>query len=355
MVSYRLANESDYEGINAFHNRIYKKNRTMEQFRWEFHDGPFGKSVYVVALDGEKVVGTNCVIPMVLANGQGEEVLTGKSEDTLVDPAYRGRNIFENIYAFLFEECRHAGIKAIWGYTSAKKPFQKIGFSVPFDHSQSLLVNRPLLAYRYLASLNPRNGLKEKLKIAGLCILSALRARLALPAGRLSYRITEDEPVTEGAGDLVRRDCSAHSGLWFLHQNRAFQQWRVYGNPHYHRVHTVAFYSGDEKLAGLVVFNSHPDGVAYVNQSNFDPSVSSRERSRMLCYAAGRIFAGGAALIRNWHFDTNPVNRAETACYAGAGFTILRKGIGFVWKELDPLPAGPSSLYLSRLSTEGVI
>ena len=88
MVTYRLATENDYQNINDFHNRIYQKNRTMNEFRWEFHNCPFGKSIYVIATDEGKVVGTNCVIPIVLANSKSELILTGKSEDTLVDPEY---------------------------------------------------------------------------------------------------------------------------------------------------------------------------------------------------------------------------------------------------------------------------
>ena len=44
----------------------------------------------------------------------------------MVDPQYRGQNIFNNIYDFLFEKCLESGINVIWGYTAAKKPFQKI-------------------------------------------------------------------------------------------------------------------------------------------------------------------------------------------------------------------------------------
>ena len=61
MVNYRLAEEKDYESINAFYNKMYSASRTIEQFYWEFHNGPFGAAIYVVAVDEDKIVGTNCV------------------------------------------------------------------------------------------------------------------------------------------------------------------------------------------------------------------------------------------------------------------------------------------------------
>ncbi|MEO0473125.1 MAG: GNAT family N-acetyltransferase [Bacteroidota bacterium] len=172
MITFRLADESDYQNINNFFNRIYGTNRSLEAFYWEFHHCPHGSAIYVVAEDDGKVIGTNCVIPIDLITADQHIIRSGKSEDTLVDPAYRGQKIFYRIYEFLFEKCREANIQVIWGFTSAKKPFRKAGFSVPYDHKQSIAVHRPFRAYRYLASLNKKNRLIDKVKILGLCILS---------------------------------------------------------------------------------------------------------------------------------------------------------------------------------------
>ena len=98
MVTYRLATAADYENINVFHNRIDKPNRSIEQFYWEFRDSPNGPSIYVIAEDGNQIVGTNCVIPISLIDSNGKVYKSGKSEDTLVDPNYRGQNIFNTIH-----------------------------------------------------------------------------------------------------------------------------------------------------------------------------------------------------------------------------------------------------------------
>src|SRR4051812_17922909 len=113
-ITYRLANANDIDPINALYNRVYGRNRTKEEFNWEFNSAPAGKAIYVIALDNEKVIGTQCAIPYFLVNGKGDEILSAKSEDTLVDPDYRGGNIFEKMYGLLTEESKKAGIQLIW-------------------------------------------------------------------------------------------------------------------------------------------------------------------------------------------------------------------------------------------------
>ena len=57
-ITYRLANELDVDNINAFYNTIYKKQRTREQFIWEYFSSPAGKPLYqLVEIDGE-IIGT---------------------------------------------------------------------------------------------------------------------------------------------------------------------------------------------------------------------------------------------------------------------------------------------------------
>lgn len=356
MVVYRLATANDYENINNFHNRIYQKNRTMDQFLWEFHDCPFGKSIYVIATDGDKVVGTNCVIPIVVTNATGELILTGKSEDTLVDPAYRGQNIFNNIYDYLFEQCSNEGIKFIWGYTSAKKPFQKIGFTIPFDQQQSLIVNGIVDSYRYLSTLNPQNKLKQKAQILALCILSKIKSWKGFFAvQKPQSKIVADKKITHQTSDLIAASCSNNPELFYILQNKEFQQWRIYDNPNFHKVHTYSAFDSTEKLVALIVLNSYPNGVAYIIQSSFDAAISDKEKVRILKYAYKSLFNQGIKLIRNWHFDSNPINREEIDVFKKANFVLLKKGVGFVWKEIDTTTLNPNNFLLSRISTQGVI
>src|ERR1035437_8870639 len=132
MVIYKQAKEDDYKKINDFFNKIYSANRTIEQFYWEFHNAPAGRAIYIIAEDDGKIIGTQCAIPIYLENSIGEKILSGKSEDTLVDPLYRGQNIFYKLYDVLFEKCLENKIKILWDFTTAYKPFKKMGFEIPY-------------------------------------------------------------------------------------------------------------------------------------------------------------------------------------------------------------------------------
>ena len=48
--------------------------------------------------ENNKIVGIQCAIPLEFTDVKGNVQLSAKSEDTLVDPAYRGQKIFERMY-----------------------------------------------------------------------------------------------------------------------------------------------------------------------------------------------------------------------------------------------------------------
>ena len=355
MVKYRLATEDDYQRINKFHNWFYESNRTIEQFYWEFHNGPFGKSIYVIAEDGDKIVGTNCVIPIELIGSQNQIILSGKSEDTLVDPTYRGRRVFYNIYKFLFEKCKENGIKVIWGFTGARGPFKKLGFSIPFDHQQSLAVNNIFKSFKYLSGLNKKNNTLDRLKILGVCIYSKIKLMGNL-RNQISneYDVSEDKDINEGIDQLIRSNLNTLESSFAINQNSNFQKWRIYQNPNYNKVYTYGFYDQQNLLKGLIILNSDTNMIAYICQSAFDPNIREYEAVQMIRYVTKKMFKKGIVLIRNWHFDHNVLNKTEAILYRKANHTHLKRGVGFVWKELDTLEIEPELFYLSRISTQGV-
>jgi GNAT superfamily N-acetyltransferase len=354
MVTYRLAGSEDYEKINAFYNRIYSANRTTEQFLWEFHNGPFGKSIYVIAEDKGSIVGTNCVIPIDLITSDKKIIRSGKSEDTLVDPEYRGQKIFYKIYDFLFEKCREANIEVVWGFTSAKKPFKNLGFDVPFSHQQALAVNNIWKSFKYLSSLNPKNKITDKAKILGLCVYS--KGQFIRKSSRLKspFEIKKVDKIVSGIDDLIFKNQKKLDNSFVIHQSPVFQEWRLYSNPNYFKTHTYGIYQKD-KLVALVVFNSHQNDIAYLCQSTFHPDLTNSEKVNILKSVTGMMFKEGIAAVRQWVFDTNIVNTEEVSVFKEAGYIHLNRGIGFVWKEISNTGLNPENFILSRIATQGAI
>lgn len=358
MVSYRLATEADYQKINDFHNFQYKSNRTLEQFYWEFHNGPFGKAVYVIAEDEGKIIGTNCVIPIDLMCSNTNIIKSGKSEDTLVDPEYRGQKIFYHIYQYLFEMCKAEGIDVIWGFTSASKPFINLGFSIPFQQYQSVAVNNIHKSYLYLSGLNPKNKQQDKAKIYSLCVYSKLKlvSKSSIDRNFLAtYAITEDQEIIDGVDSLIQSNLAALPSSFAILQNSTFQKWRIYQNPNFHKTHTYGFFDKNRVLKGLIVLNSHSNDVAYICQSTFHGKLHESDKIEMIKYVSKRMFSKGISLIRNWQFENNQLNIQETNCYIKSNHVYLKRGIGFVWKNLSGIDVNPDMFFLSRISTQGVI
>src|SRR6202012_4903342 len=97
-INYRLADNADTDRINHLYNKVYKSNRDRLKFDWEFNASPAGKAIYVIAECEGEVIGTQCVMPYFIITQDNQKMLSGKSEDTLVSPKFRGRQVFENMY-----------------------------------------------------------------------------------------------------------------------------------------------------------------------------------------------------------------------------------------------------------------
>src|ERR1039457_4067477 len=266
-IAILLLEDSDINEVVDFHNLIYKDNRTREEFIWEFYKAPAGKAIYVVAKDVEtkKIVGTQCAIPINLITAEGTTILSAKSEDTLVHPEYRGLNIFENMYQLLFEECKKNNIKYIWGFTSAKKPFLKQGFIIPYDHSQSLLVINISLSFKYLSGLNTLNNVFDRFKIMILCVLSKLISfKIYFP-----YRKTIIQDLTFTIKDKTYEHDNSHllkfalDNYFTIKQDSFFLKWRIVNNPYHDQIINISVFEHSKFIANMI-FNEHKDGVWYL-------------------------------------------------------------------------------------------
>ena len=354
MITYRLATEKDYKNINDFHNRIYKSDRTIEQFCWEFHDAPAGHSIYIIAEDGDKVIGTQCAIPIYLITSGGEKIYSGKSEDTLVDPDYRGQNIFNKLYEILFRECSAKGIKVIWGFTSAIKPFIKMGFETPFEHKQVLAVNKIHRSYKHLSSLNKKNKLIDKLKIFVLCCLSKTRYILK-PKKTKTGAYTVSTINVLNVEELLLSNLRGYQNSFAIEQSKEYQKWRIYDNPNYYKPYTFSYRNADNKLMGVITVNIQKDGVSFIIQSLFHYDMDSKIKSKFIRHVTSSLFSEGVSIIRNWVFDHNLFNKNEIEYYLQAKYFKVDNGVSLVWKKLDDFNLSADGFFLSRIATQGVI
>lgn len=350
-IVIRLLQPHEFSLANDFFNATYKTNRSLKDFEWEFQHGPFGPAIYVVAIDMEvtaqvKVVGIQCAIPINLMNVNGDRVKTAKSEDTLVDPAYRGQKIFERMYEMLFDACRKAGIKYIWGFTPARKAFERIGFDIPFQSHQALMVMNPRKAYAYLSRLNPQNKGIDKLKIAGLTFLSRLASRVVPNPPNLELRRT---PFYDKLHTL--KTLTPHGSMFFLDMSTEYLEWRLKRNPFGNNYENFQVMLNGE-LAADVLTNTRLPRLGYIEQIIFADGLSDNDK-QIIIGAVVRELKYKVDLIRVLCFESNETLLDQEQLLKRSGFIILKRGAYFVWKELEAANIQPKDLFLSRLFTQG--
>lgn len=352
-IQIRLLLENEVESANDFFNSIYKTNRSIKNFRWEFLDGPNGKAIYVIAVDEsasshQKIVGIQCAIPIELVDAKGNIVLTAKSEDTLVDPGYRGQKIFERMYDVLFAECKKAGIKYIWGFTPAKKAFERIGFEIPFQAHQGLLAFNPPKTYAYLSVLNPQNKWVDKIKIAGLSVLSFMTGfkRLLL----ISKSIESLNLPLESKSDVIKT-LVPQSSLHFLNMTEKYMEWRIAKNPFNNQYQSFQFFKEGVLIADAIV-NIREPKLGYIEQFIFSEKLDEHYKLSVIIKLIG-IMKAHVDLIRLMCFDINKELKDQEKLFRRCGFTLLNRGGYFVWKNLDSDEIIPNQLFLSRLFTQG--
>jgi GNAT superfamily N-acetyltransferase len=241
----RCWQEGDTAAINRLYNDPVVRQfgglrgytpRTDAQWRWEFAATCPGDPAYAVATHDERIIGTQAYIPIELLH-DGEIILSGKDEDTLVHPDYRGMGVLDEMYRVLFDRAQRDGVKVLWGFTSTA-----------------------------VASL-VRNGFRTIGRFA------AMRADLSK-----AQRPRGTNPRPTGGGLIVRRldspddECTRFSlafgrqvGGIMVHLSGEFLRWRVYDNPFRRYEVYAAFEEG--RLIGLAAFKfDQPQRVGYVSE-----------------------------------------------------------------------------------------
>jgi GNAT superfamily N-acetyltransferase len=354
-IEIRLLAESENELANKFFNEVYRTNRTIENFQWEFIQGPRGKAIYVVAIDTleksfVKIVGIQCAIPLELMSVDGRYILTAKSEDTLVHPGYRGQKLFEKMYDLLFEECKKAGIKYIWGFTPALKAFERLGFEAPFKTTQALLVFKPIKAFRHLKNLNPANKFLDEFKIFVLMIVSCIVGLKRLFIKTASMPL--EEVIPSSKEDIVKTFYAQKSNLYFLRMNDAYLNWRLLKNPFGNTYKN--FRNENPKVPAADILINVRAELSYIEQMLFSSTVNSSERLHLVKSALNKLEKTGTPAVRVLCFNNNVEMMNQIRLLKKAGFLHLERGNYFVWKPLDESRLiSPGDIFFSRLFTQG--
>ncbi len=325
----RIAHAEDADALIAFHAAVGGVQRTPEQWHWEF-----GNAVVALAEDAEGILGTQALLPM-LGLYEGRQVLTAKSEYTLVGPRGRGRGVFAGLYEQCFRQARERGIEAVWGFTSAVKAFERVGFSI--GPTMSLLA-LPLRVSRAARAVSSRiaAGWARPLVGAGLTVMFGVArgaARIAAPR----------TPAEIGGTSLFADISAAGTPSFTLARVPQLLDWRIRANPF--RDHFVVSADGAQAIVAVLPERAW---LSDLGASSYEQVV------RMVATAAGESGKRGTALLTAWHFDAHELHGWTRRAFRRLGGFCRQSDTALVWWSDSLKLPHPARLYFPEVHSEGV-
>ncbi len=374
-MEIRFASIDDGAACNRFYNEGHQKRRTPAQWEWEFvgrHFPEFSLQ-YVIAEDQGKIVGSQAMIPVRMIDGSGVH-WTAKSEETLVNPAYRGQKVFERMYEVLKRRAQSAGIRNIWGFTPATKAFTRIDFETPGKTSQ---VFYPFTGRAIPALVNKQSSASGK---GGLGPAQRMAYRVAgalasvVSSSRFSLRSGAPQPEKAGlrvclltsapaeSGDVCREFIRQWGGCTIF-RDTAYLQWRLFDNPHVKALFRGA-YVGDQ-LCGWVAYALGDDGMGYLVDVIAIDAKGNKLTARTIARALLRTAVTdlrqmGAMGVRGWHVNDHPFDTLLLREAKTIGFWHLKWGHDVVVLPVPEHEAKPRAVdfrswYVTRIYTEGLL
>lgn len=374
MIQIRLATLCDAAACNEFHNHIYHSKRNLIQWQWEFlpRDFPTDLLPYVITIDQGKIVGTQAFIPIRMIDESGI-FWTVKSEETLVHPSYRGKNLFEKMYLILFDFLKQHGIHCIWGFTRASKAFGRIGFRIPQATSQIFL---PFSGLAVPTLIKKQTDVKQKSVAAMIGLLgyrgigsmaslySALRYSTFTSTTSKDYLeldIRLLDSVPRQTADVSSRFIQLYGGMT-IHRDAGYLQWRFFDNPYIKAIVLGAF--RQDQLLGWVAYSIGDDGMGYIVDIMVVPFTNANQEasfiiSRLMVAAVSDLKRAGALGVRGWTVNEHPFDILILNSAKCLGFYHIKRGYNMV------LYTSPESdrrekielfdrWFMTRIYTEGV-
>lgn len=343
----------------------------MSQWRWEFVGNTYDQTPIPFARvrDGDSVVATQAFIPIRMIDRDGI-FWTAKSEETLVDPAYRGQRLFEKMYTLLFQYANEHEFAYVWGFTPANKAFARLDFTFPAKteqlflpfHSRSVKLMYEKLLGRQAAST--RDRVKASVFRAGgmaARMLSAAKVNMTSRKLPLGLEIRTMEEPDQQAGLCCKRFIEQWGGTT-IYRDSDYLQWRLFRNPYLKSI-VRAIYEGD-RLLGWVAFTLGDDGLGYLVDIFLSCDSSRHTPDKLIRLLLLEAILGtrnmGAAGMRGWRVNQHPFDRLVCHEARKVGFYHIKRGHSVV---LYNCPAGRTRAghgkfddwYVNRVNTEGVL
>ena len=307
---------SEVGELIAFHNSQYGADRGPDDWFWQYGGYEQDRAVFTVSRDAGRLIATQAMMPVYLNVG-GRRVLTGKSENTLLLPEYRGTEVMRELYEYAVEQCRTRDIAFLWGFTRAVKAFRRFGFSTfPLPQQHALSGLNPSMVWRRMrreaGSLFRQGNLAVRLAIDYLRALTSLRATRGEKSGPLQVN---RERIDHGQiRQLMQTLQRNHPDLISMDCDEPYLTWRIQKHPrlHYHHYQVT----GDGALLAYA-FAVRVNGTVSIS----DMASSAGSAGRLLLGAIIRDHAGQAGQFTALVNPECAVGQNNLQCLRDCGFS----------------------------------
>lgn len=232
-LKFSLATPKDAQELVDFHNSYYGTKRQPEHWLWEYFGNEPDKAVICVARDHGRLVATQGMIPIYLRIGN-ESLLTGKSENSLIMPTYRGSGIMQKLYEYAVQHCIERDFRFLWGFTGATKVFTKYGFTC---FPTTTYAVRPGSIWGAASlMLQGEAPLWPSIRSAGKAVLESLMFRLLYHPGQQCERADYDVRVGTHSAEhdlqaLYARLAERNKHMISIRLDTKYLQWRIRRHP----------------------------------------------------------------------------------------------------------------------------
>lgn len=289
------------------------------------------KSVFVVAKAGNKVVGTQAIMPYVL-NVNGKSLLTGRSERTLLKKEFRGGTVFTRMMDLCSTLADLKGVNFIWGFTLTKKPFKREGFVFHEKYLEHSF---------YCISLS--NALKCSFfnsKPYALLINFFLATCSQLVKNTIGYNsdandhkkrlVITDKLQDDNDVNKLYHTIRGTSKFVFMEQNHTFQKWLVEDNNRNYLKYFA--YQNDQLRAYMYIdYSTNESGVATIKDF---ASIDAFAAQMIIKKITNVLNSYNIGFLRAAYNIKNPVVCAMARQMYAQGFIPVRRSGGFVVRPL---------------------
>ncbi|HHY20836.1 MAG TPA: hypothetical protein GX525_02915 [Bacilli bacterium] len=275
-IIFGVATSNDMEDVFRFHDEYNRGMRSLKVFNWQYGDYSQSENLLVVGKADNSLVATYGYLRFPISV-DGDMVLSGKGETTLIDKQYRGLEHNFSLYKNATDEFSKQKPACVWGITRSElKPLMKAYGRKVYEKPISLM----LVAFKYKALMQlgkekiSSNVLRILLAIASLPYLFLIKTVFFLKSWNFRKSKLSVMHKLKNKNDIItmyQRIRANIPDLIHLHYDEEFMSWRIDNSPVPIKQYFV--YKGDQ-LCGYMFIAVNSNDLTIIDLT-FETNVAA--------------------------------------------------------------------------------